>query len=158
VAELFLSVVNVSEGHLRKGITQVQRLSRRWEKNGSRQRRINAEVLLGEIYQALMRRESKLSLAGLLRNLGFLIITQPVAWKKAETHYLRAAELATQIGSKGMLGQAYWGLGRLYRFRGMHQKAMENIDKAIIIFRECNAWDFLQQAEELKSEDRPGLP
>jgi class 3 adenylate cyclase/tetratricopeptide (TPR) repeat protein len=156
LAEFLLSLVTISEGHLRKGITQVQRLSRRWEKIGACQRRIHAEVALGEIYQALIRREAKLPFIACLRNLGFLIRTLPFAGKKAETHYLKAAELATQIDSKGMLGQAYFGLGRLYRFRGMHQKAMESIDRAIGIFQACHAEDFLHLAEELKNEDRKG--
>ena len=106
----------------------------------------------------MIRRESKLTFAALVRNLGFLIKTLPFAWKRAEAHYLRAAELSSQIGAKGMLGQAHWGLGRLYRARGKHQKAVEDIEKAIANFKACNATDFLRLAEEFKNESRSDFP
>jgi len=82
----------------------------------------------------------------LLKNVGFLIKTVPFAHKKAEDHLNKAVEVAKEIGAKNILGQAYFSLGQLHKFKGKTDKAGQCISEAISAFGECEAEVFLKQA------------
>ena len=56
--------------------------------------------------------------------------------------------MADQTGAKGLLGQAYMGLGLLHKARKRNADARECISKAMMIFEECEAEVYLKHATE----------
>ncbi len=151
VAHLFLSVIFLFEGQLRKGVEQINKLQKYWEKNDARWRQVNSELVLGEIYLGMIRRDVPIAWSTILRNLGFLIKTVPFAARRAEYYYQRALKNAESIGAKGIQGQAYLGMGYLYKAIGKPTKASTCLDAAIEVFRQCDATAFLQLAETTKA-------
>ena len=102
--------------------------------------------LLGKVYLQILLGGEKKNLFFLLRNIAFLIKTVPFAHKKAEDHLNKAVEVAKEIGAKNILGQAYFNLGQLHKFKGKTDKAGQCLSEAISAFEECEAEVFLKQA------------
>jgi hypothetical protein len=71
-----------------------------------------------------------------------------VAGRKAEEYLKKSAEVASQIGAIGILGQAFLGLGMLYKARGKTDVAGKYISEAIEAFEKCGATGYLKQAKE----------
>jgi tetratricopeptide (TPR) repeat protein len=84
----------------------------------------------------------------MVRNIGFLVKNVPFARKKAETHFKKAIEIASEIGAKSIVGQAKLDLGKLYKTKGRTDKARNYLSAAIQIFEECEAEIYLKQARE----------
>ena len=84
----------------------------------------------------------------MMRNLGFLAKTAPVASKKAEGYFTTAAETAKEIGAKSILAQSYLNLGLLYKARDKKEKARGFVEESIKIFEQCEADVYLKQAKE----------
>jgi hypothetical protein len=60
--------------------------------------------------------------------------------------------VAKEIGAKNILGQAYFNLGQLHKFKGKTDKAGECLSEAISAFAECEAEIFLNQAHSALNE------
>ena len=150
-AELFLSVARLTDGNMKKNIATINRILHHWEKNDARWRMICAELALGEFYLNLRLRESRLSPLAILRNLPFLLTALPSAARRTLHHYQRAIALAEKMGAKGMQGQAYLGMARLYHRQARHAEANDAIDRALARFEQCNAQGFLRMAKQLKT-------
>ncbi len=80
--------------------------------------------------------------------LGFILKNVPSAAKKAEEHFNRAIEIATEIGANGILGLTYLDLGRLHMAKGRTDQARDAISAAIEILEECGSENYLKQAGE----------
>ncbi|MDC3237427.1 AAA family ATPase [bacterium] len=149
-ADLFLSVSHCIDGNMRKNISNINRIIRDWENNGARWRMICAELALGGFYLNLRLRETRLSFSAIFRNLPFLVTAVPLAARRALHHYRRAIALAEAMEAKGMQGQAYLGMARLYHRQGHHAKAMDATDRALALFELCDAEGFIRLAGDLK--------
>lgn len=149
-ADLFLSVSRCIDGNMRKHIRHINRIIRNWEVNGARWRITVAELALGEFYLNLRLRETRLSFPTIFRNLPFLLIALPIAARKALHHYRRVIALAEAMGAKGMQGQAYLGMARLFHRQGRQVKAIDAADRALALFELCGANGFIQSAVDLK--------
>ena len=100
------------------------------------------------VYLKMAKGKGWTSLAFLSRNLGFIMRNFLVAGKKAEEYLKKSVEVAGQIGAIAILGQAYLGLGLLYKTRGKTDDSGKYISKAIDAFEKCGAEGYLQQARE----------
>jgi hypothetical protein len=93
----------------------------------------------------------------LQRNVGFLMRYLPIARKRAEHHFLRAIEIAEEIGAIGMLGHANYHLGLLHKLKGDKHKVRDNMAKAVYYLERCQAETYLGKAKEIlaafKKED-----
>ena len=87
-------------------------------------------------------------LSVLLKNLGFLVKTIPIAHRKAE-HYLgRSIALCREIGAKGFEAQALMTLGLVHKARKRSAEAGDCLAKAERIFAETEATGILKQTRE----------
>jgi class 3 adenylate cyclase/tetratricopeptide (TPR) repeat protein len=150
-AELFLSVARCSDGNMRKNINTINRILLHWKKNDARWRMLSAELALGEFYLNLRLREARLSPLTIFRNLPFLLTALPSAAGRSLHHYRQAIALAETMGAKGMEGQAYLGMARLFHRQGNHAKAINAIEGALARFEQCDAQGFIRIARELKT-------
>jgi short subunit fatty acids transporter len=134
-----------------KKFAKHQKMIRHWEKHGARWRIVWAEAALGEFYLNLRLREISLPLSVILRNLPFLMVAVPLAARSTEFHYNRAITMAEKVGAKGMQGQAYLGLARLFHRQGQQPKAIDAIGRSLALFEMCEAEGFIRSANRLKS-------
>lgn len=151
-ARLFLGASLIASGDMARGLSMIQDINRSYRKRGYKYRYAISEYLLGEVFLKLSKRESKMSLAELLKNDGFILRNVPSAAKKAEEHFRSAIETATEIGARGILGQSLLGLGLLYKSKGKKDAAREYFLKAIELFSACEADTFLAKTNKSLSE------
>jgi tetratricopeptide (TPR) repeat protein len=143
------SVALVAEGHMAQGLKQLKELSQALWVGGRKPLHAAAEHTLGSIYLQIVLGEGELSLAVMVKNIGFLIKNVPFAAKKAEGHFNRALEVAREVGMKGILGRSYLDLGVLHQAKHRTEKARECLTQAIQCFEECGAETFLKKAREV---------
>jgi tetratricopeptide (TPR) repeat protein len=120
-----------------------------WLQNGCKWRYSNAEYILGTVFLKMVDRSTSITFPLLQRNVRFLIRYLPFARKRAEQHFLKAIEVAEEIGAMGMLGHAYYHLGLLHKLKGDEQKARDTITKAIYYLEKCQAETYLGKAKEV---------
>ncbi len=147
-ANALLGIVSIAKGELSQGVRIVEDQIRIFFENDSRYRYAMSKYMLGRVYLHILQRSSSVDLAALIKNIGFVVRNVPFASKKAEHHFSKAIEVAKEIGAKGVLGQAYFGLGLLHRTKKRTGKARECISEAVNIFEETGAEVFLKQAKE----------
>jgi class 3 adenylate cyclase/tetratricopeptide (TPR) repeat protein len=147
-----LGIAMVAKGHLYQGIRMVEDVIQAYIENENKYRYAFFNFLLGKVYLQILRGGEKKNILFLVKNIGFLIRTVPFAHKKAEDHLNKAVEVAKEIGAKNILGQAYFNLGQLHKFKGKTDKARECISEAISAFEECEADVFLKQAHTALNE------
>ena len=147
-ARCFLGAVLMAEGHFRQGWKMIAGAQRWWLTNGAHWRYAFAELLSGELFSALACSTAPIKLFSLVRNLGFLLLNLPFAERKAVHHYCRAIDAAHKVGAEAMEGQAYLGLGYLYRGKGKRNQALHCFASAMELFKRCGAKTFLRKAEE----------
>ena len=150
-AALFLSISRCVDGNMKKNVCEIRQMIRHWEKNGGRLRVVSAELALGEFYLNLRLGENVPPLFVILRNLPFLATAVPLAARRAEGHYRRAIAIAQEIGAKGIMGQAYLGMARLFHHQGKRGQAMTSIDRALALFEQGEAVGFIRSAGQLKA-------
>ncbi len=151
VAKLYSGIITVINGDLENGVAMIEEVTREYHDCGLKYRYVVCKHILGQIYTQLVpgAGENKNSgLSFLLKNFGFLIKTLPFAFKKAESHFLKAIEMAQEIGAKNLLGETYFDLGFLYRLKGQTQKGRQCIFRSVEVFEKCNAGPFLNRARE----------
>jgi tetratricopeptide (TPR) repeat protein len=148
LSNIFLGAICVSQGHMSRGLTMIEEARRRCEERGGRSFFITAEYTLGKIYKQIAEGAGPISPIIIAKNIGFLVKNVPFSAKKAETHFLKAIEVAEEIGAKGALGQVKLDLGLLHKIKGKSDEARKYISDAVRLFEECEADVFLKQARE----------
>jgi class 3 adenylate cyclase/tetratricopeptide (TPR) repeat protein len=147
-SDTFLGAIDVAQGHMARGLATVEEARRRSEELGAKPYVIMTEFMLGSIYKQIAEGAGPVSPATIAKNIGFLVKNVPFAAKKAEIHFLKAIELAQEIGAKGLLGQATLELGLLHKIKKRTDEARKCISDAVRLFEECEANAFLKQARE----------
>jgi tetratricopeptide (TPR) repeat protein len=147
-AKGFHVVYLLAKGNLDEGIRVGDEVMEVYHQNGSMYRIATAHLMQGRVYLRLIQRAGPKSFSFLFRNIGFLLKNVPFARKKAEENFNKAIEVAKEIGAKGVLGQAYLGLGLLHKAKKRNDRARECISEAIRIFEQCEAEIFVKQAKE----------
>ena len=120
-----------------------------WHKeNDSRWRLAFHLCWLGNVYLRMAQRKGSSKFSIFARNLRFIMKNILVAGRKAEVYLKKSAEVASQIGAIGILGQASLGLGLLYKARGKTGEAEKYFSVAIEAFEKSGAEGYLKQAGE----------
>ena len=145
-SKMLLNAVRAAKGNLSRSIKNLHRMQAHFSENGQRFSLASTEFILGNIYFQMIQNKAPKDFEVIVKNIGFLIKTIPFAAKKAEHHYRAAIQTAKEIGAKGVLGQSYLDLGRLYKIKGRTDDARHHISDAIKIFEECGSHAFLEQA------------
>lgn len=148
VGQFFLGIISIARGNLRQGEIIVEDLLRLWLESRSRYRYAMGKLMLGKFYLQIVQEVKPKSFSFLLKNIGFLIKNVPFAKKKAEVHLNGAVEIATKIGAKGILSQAFLALSLIHMSKRKTEQARQNITQAIELFEEYEAEVYLKQAEE----------
>ena len=147
-AEALQGLIQISEGHLNKGVTSIENDLQAFLQKGSRYRYATGNCMLGNVYLQIVDRSGPKTISFLAKNIGFLLKNMPHAAKKADYHFNKAIETAKDIGAGGILGEAYMGLGLLHRARKRTGDAKKCISEAIQCFEQCQAETYLKQAKE----------
>jgi class 3 adenylate cyclase/tetratricopeptide (TPR) repeat protein len=147
-SNIFLGAINVSQGHIARGLTMVEEARRRLEEGGGKPLLILVEYMLGSIYKQIAEGAGPISPVIIAKNIGFLVKNVPFAAKKAENHFRKALDLAQEIGAKGLLAQVTLELGLLHKIKRKTDEARKCISDAVRLFEECEADVFLKQARE----------
>lgn len=108
-----------------------------------------SELMLGSIFAKLATRETDVNLSIIFKNIGFLLKNIASASKTAEVHFKNAIGLAGKINAKGIEGQAWLELGKLYMAKNMTNEARQSVNNAIEIFRSCKIVTYRRQAEKV---------
>jgi tetratricopeptide (TPR) repeat protein len=148
-AQALHGIILIGRGNLGQGVRLVEDVLRAWLEKESRFGYATVEHLLGKIHLQIVQGGGPKSLSFLARNIGFLLKNLPFARKKAEDHFNKAIEVAQEIGTKGILGQAYLDLGLLHKTKGKNYRARECISEAVKLFEQCHAEIHLRRAKEL---------
>ena len=104
------------------------------------------EYILGKIYFQISSGDGPVPISTLIKNAVFLAKTLPFARKRAEYHFNNAIDIANEIGTKGIMGQAYFDLGLLYKAKKREDQAKQCLLKAVQLFEETDAEVLLKQA------------
>jgi len=137
----------VASGQMDQGLKLIEESRQTSIANQRRTPLAISEYVLGMIYSQIAT-GPKPKLSVMAKNVGFLMKNVPVASKKAEEHYRKAIELSEEIGANGYRGISYLGLGQFYQARKNPDQAQQYISKAVEIFEQCKAEQFLQQAKK----------
>lgn len=143
-----LGMVLTGTGHLSKGVEQLEDVRKAFFEKNRRCLYAASENTLGRVYFEMAHGKAPKDPWMMVRNLGFLAKTAPVASKKAEGYFTTAAETAKEIGAKSILAQSYLNLGLLYKARDKKEKARGFVEESIKIFEQCEADVYLKQAKE----------
>ena len=154
-AELFeiisyglLGCVSIIKGDLSRGMKMLEEGRQAFLENEGKTIYAHFEYTMGYVYLQMVEGSGQISLSTIVKNIGFIVKNVPFAGKKAEKHFKKAIEVSEEIGAKYVLGQAYLGLGSLYKAKKRKDQAREYISKAIGIFEETEAEGYLKQAKE----------
>ncbi len=108
-----------------------------------------SECIMGKVYSQIVEGRAPITLPAMAKNIGFLVKDVPFAGKRAEDHFTQSITVAKEIGAKGVLGMAYFDLGRLHGAKGKGNQARKCICQAIQLFEQCGAETYLRQAGEM---------
>jgi tetratricopeptide (TPR) repeat protein len=147
-ARLFLGTAMIAKGNMNRGFKMIEEANQSFIREERRYHIALAEYILGKIYSQIVEGSGSVSPLSLVKNIGFLVKNVPFADKKADSHFNKAIEIAKEIGAKSVSGPAYLDWGLLHIAKKRKDQARECISKAIQIFEECKAENYLQKAED----------
>ena len=144
----------VAQGELAKGFNRMEAVRQRWVEKDRKACIPIYYYVVGSIYLQILKGASPMGIQTVIKNIGFLIKHVPFAAKKAENNFHKAIEAAKEIGAVGIIGQSDHGLGLLYQLKKRNQKAKDCFQKAIDVFGNNQADDFLKLSQEALSSLR----
>ena len=147
-AYALLGIVSIVKGQMNHGLKMLEDSIDIALKNKRQCVYAILEHTIGRLYLQFVQRAEPISLSTMAKNICFLLRNVPTASKKAEIHFNNAIEVASKIGAKSVLAQAYLDLGILNKAKGRIEQARYCISSAIQIFEESQAEIFLKQAYE----------
>jgi len=147
-ALIFLGLVSMAKGQMSQGLEMLEKGRQMYLDYEGTTFYAQAEYILGEAYLQIVQRAAPMRLSTVAKNIGFLVKNVPFASKKAEEHFGKAIQVAEEIGAKGILGQAYLGLGFLHKATKRRDQALDCISRASQLFEECGADGPLKHAKE----------
>jgi sugar phosphate isomerase/epimerase len=74
--------------------------------------------------------------------------SEPPDHDAAESHFLKAMEVATELGMRPLVAHCHLGLGKLYRRTGKRNEAQEHLATAVTMYREMDMRFWPEQAEQ----------
>jgi class 3 adenylate cyclase/tetratricopeptide (TPR) repeat protein len=149
LSRLFLGPLKAQRGDMGHGLRMVEAAQVEYLENGNKMSYAFSEFMLGRIYLGMVTTTGSMRLSTLARNAGFLIRHVPFAAQKAEGHLNKSLEVAREVGTKGATGVALLSMAQLHSAKGRKDRARECVSEAIGLFRQCDARNYLKQAEEV---------
>ncbi|MGE5790806.1 MAG: ATP-binding protein [Syntrophaceae bacterium] len=143
-----LSSLFFVKGELSRGVKMAEELIEWHEKNGNKWRLAYHLCWSANVYLKIVQGKGPTDLLFVARNIRFIMRNIFAAGRKAEEFLNKSVEISKQIGAIAILGQAYLGLGLLYKTRGKTDVAGKYILDAIEAFEKCGAEGYLKQARE----------
>jgi tetratricopeptide (TPR) repeat protein len=131
-------------GNLNSGLRILANLEKVWNKTNMRYKLALYNLFYGQLYLQIVEGKGPKSFSFIIKNFWSLIRLVPGAATKSEIHFKKAIEIASDIGAKGILAQAYLGLGLLHRVKEKLEKARKNLMIATQIFEKIEAEGFLK--------------
>jgi tetratricopeptide (TPR) repeat protein len=147
VANLFLASTLIAKGHMKQGLSMLEKAQQGLIRNQRKMWSAQSEYMFGKVYSQIATGPTP-AFSVMTKNIGFLAKNVPFAGKKAEEHFARAIEMAKELGAKGLLGTANLDLGLFHKAKKKNDQAREYISEAIRIFEDCEAEIYLRQAKE----------
>jgi len=147
LAQYCLAPSLIANGQMQQGKKLMDKAQKILIRNQRRTQYAISEYIVGEVNSQIAT-GPKPSLSIMAKNIGFLVKNVPFAAKKAEEHFEKAIEKCKEIGVKGYLGQTYLSLGLLYKATKRTDQAKGCLLKAVDLFQECEAGEWLKQANE----------
>jgi len=148
VGRTFLGPILVLKGNLNRGLKMMEELKNYHVKNERKVLSVFMDHTFGIVYTQLAGGGQQVTFSRVMNNIGFLVKNIPFAAKNAEDYFQSALRQFDEMGSKGWVGRASLGLGRLHKIKGRKEQARKYITDAIKIFEETEADGFLRQARE----------
>ncbi len=136
-------------GDLNAGLQCVDRAMDAWNKAGRQYALAAAHGFYGQLYLRILEGKGSKKLSFLFKNIKSLIKLIPGAFKKGEQHFQEQIKISKIIGAKGLLAQAYLGLGLLNRANKRKVEPEKYVNESIKIFKHYEAEMFLKQAKTL---------
>jgi class 3 adenylate cyclase/tetratricopeptide (TPR) repeat protein len=137
--EMPYGVAQVMAGHMAAGVRWIKEANQRFSAWGNETMPVIGHMILGEIYLQMALGKEKPPFRVILRNLGFVLSSLPVASRKARRHLEEAVHRARDVDSPGYLARSLLDLGLLCA-------ATKYRDEALIYLEEAH-----QIAEPLQS-------
>ena len=148
MVKMAVGICYIANGQVSKGVKLVEDIRDTYQQNERKGTLSMTEYILGKIYLQMVEGENKPSFSILARNIGFIVKNISSAGKKAENHFNKAIEVATEVGAKNYLARSFLELGLLHKAKKRTKQAKECIAKAVELFEQCEAEVYLKQAQE----------
>jgi class 3 adenylate cyclase/tetratricopeptide (TPR) repeat protein len=148
-ANWFLGIISIASGQMSHGLNLMEHSQQKAQEFESPVIYALGETLIGNVYLQIVEKSAPLSVSTATKNIMFLLKNVPFAAAKTKEHFMKAAEIAQETGAKSILGQASWGLGRMYKAKSRRDQTSYYISKAIDMFKQCEVDGPLKQAEEV---------
>lgn len=147
-AKAGVGVLLIEKGQMSQGLQFLEEARQSSADNNREWVNALTEYLLGFVYFQIVEGGKPMNFSTIIKNLGFLVKNVPRADRKAEKHFKKAIEILSNIGANGLLGQAYFQLGLLYRLKKRAKDAKKCFSAAIKIFEQSQADIYLKQVNE----------
>ena len=128
--EPYHAMVMVLAGKMAAGVRWIEDCIRRFAESGNETDPAFGHLILGEIYLQMVLGEKKPPLKTLLRNLGFVLRTLPLAARKAERHLQEAVRRAQEVGMPLHLARGLLDLGLLCQAKRRPAEARRYLEEA----------------------------
>ncbi|MGD2098244.1 MAG: adenylate/guanylate cyclase domain-containing protein [Desulfobacterales bacterium] len=147
ICQCFMAPILIAKGEMQQGTKLMEDAQKTLIRNQRRYSYALSEYILGEVNSQIAT-SPKFPFSIVAKNIGFLVKTVPFATKSAEQHFKKAIKIFNELGAKGQLGIVYLSLGLLHKATKKTDKAQHYLLEAINFFQECEAGDWLKQANE----------
>jgi tetratricopeptide (TPR) repeat protein len=121
----------VLAGQMAAGIRWIEASIQRFAAWGNATQPATGHMILGEIYLQMALGKKEPPLRVILRNLGFVLRTLPLASYKARRHLEEAVRRARHVGMPGILARSLLDLGLLYAAKKRWEEARTSLEQAL---------------------------
>ncbi len=145
--ELPYGAALVGTGEMARGTRLIAEAADRIARLGQPFAHAYGEWILGEIYLRMVLGEERPPLPIILRNLGFLLRTLPVAARKARRHIEAAVEHARRLDMPSRLAMSLYSLGLLHKAKRRPAEARACLEEARPIAASVEAATLVDQID-----------
>jgi len=128
--DLPYGAARVLAGQMADGVDFIEETNRRFAAWGNETVPVIGHMILGEIYLQMALGKDKPPLSMIMRNLGFVLRTLPVAHRKARRHLEFAVHGAREVDAPGYLARSLLDLGLLCQAKKRAEEARAYLEEA----------------------------
>ena len=148
-ADGMMGLILIVKGKMSLGMKMLREAMQAYHAMGAIYYAESFQNLVGNTYLQLAAGEGKPPLMVILRNLGFLLKTLPVAAKKAEHHFNNVISESRKRGFDGLLAKSLLELGMLHKVKNRKNKAEACLTEAEELFEQMGADVYLTQTRDV---------